>query len=450
MGPLSTGRLGASTSSAGRLSAGPLRAGPLRGSPLRAGPLPETADASPLSPADVSLVDRGAGRAALKAIDGDDFTRRIVSVAFLVRLLSLLAGLLGWQAREVDGPVLALVVALGLTSYLGTARRGELPSVVLAHPSVAMLDVLLVLLVVSVAGVDSPLVFATFSTALLVGVVLPVRVAVLVGVVLVGGYTMVWHATGVSVRELGFSAVYGTPLLYGCLIGIGAAVRSVHLEQVEVMRALATSQSLRSGAEERARLAREMHDSLAKTLHGLALSASALPTWVARDPARAQRIAGELAGDAERAAAEARGILNRMRADQPDRPLAQALGERCRAVAAEHGLSISFTADVVVDVPADVRYEVSAVVDEALHNTVVHADASHVQVVLTASEQEITVVVTDNGSGFVPRRDGSGPAGHYGLRGMHERAAALGGGLEVASAPGDGTSVSLRLPRVAA
>lgn len=399
------------------------------------------------SASDLRLDAIDAGRAALRVIDGDDFTRRIISVAFLVRLLALLAGLLGFQAREIEGPILALVVLLGLTSYLGLSRGGRLPAVVLAHPSVAMLDVLLVLLVVQVAGVDSPLVFATFSCALVVGVLFPVRVASLLAVVLVGGYTTVWQRDGGTVEGLGFSVVFGTPLLYLCLIGIGVAVRLVHLEQVDVMRALAASQALRSGAEERARLAREMHDSLAKTLHGLSLSASALPTWVARDPVRASQLATRLAGDAERAASEARAILNRMRADQPDRPLAQVLGERCRVVAAEHDLIVDFVADDVVDVPSDVRYEIAAVVEEALRNVVAHADASHVEVALTATGTGVSVRVVDNGTGFVPRPGGDGPSGRYGLRGMRERAESLGGRLSVVSTPAEGTCVLLQLPR---
>lgn len=395
----------------------------------------------------MQLSTEGTGRAALRLIDGQDFTRRVIAVAFLVRLLSLLAGLVGVVAQEVSLSVLVLVVVLGLTSYLGTARRGDLPRVVIAHPSVAMLDVLLVLLVVQVAGVDSPLVFATFSTALLVGVVFPVRVAAVLAGILVGGYTLVWKASGADVGDLGFSVTFGTPLLYLCLLGIGAAVRVVHLEQVEVMRALATSQGLRSGAEERARLAREMHDSLAKTLHGLSLGASALPTWVERDPVRAAGLARQLAADAERAAAEARAILNRMRADQPDRPLAQVLGERCRAFEAEHGLQCLFTAELVVDVPADVRYEVTAVVEEALRNVAAHADASRVEVALKGTDELTAVVIADNGQGFVPQVDGNGPVGHYGLRGMRERAEAIGGRLEVDSTPQDGTRIGLFVPR---
>lgn len=400
--------------------------------------------------ADLRAVAGSGGRAAARAIDGEDFTRRIIAVAFLVRLLSLLAGLLGLFRSDVSPAVALLVVVLGLTSYLGTARRGDLPTVVLRHPSVAMLDVLLVLLVVAVAGVDSPLVFATLSTALLVGVVFPARVSVLLGIVLVGGYTLVWEAAdraaAASAADRGFSVVFGVPLLYVCLVGIGAAVRAVHLEQVEVMRALATSQALRSGAEERARLAREMHDSLAKTLHGLALGASALPTWVSRDAERAAGLARQLAGDAERAAAEARSILVRLRADEPDRPLAQVLGERCRALAEEASMSCAFTSQVLVDVPGDLRYELCAVVEEALRNVLEHADASHVEVALSGDEEELVVEVTDNGRGFVPRGDGRGPSGHFGLRGMRERAEAVGGRLDVVSTPGEGTRVTARVP----
>ena len=383
---------------------------------------------------------------ALQAIDGDSFTRRLIAVAFLVRLLSLVAGVYGLGGQTVRPQVLAVIALLGITSYLGTARGGRLPDVVVRHPLLAMVDVLLVLLVLYVAGVNSPLVFATFSTALLVGVVFPVPVAALFGVVLVGGYTATWQATAVSPAELGFPVVFGTPLLYLCLIGIGAAVRSLYVEQVDVMRMLATSNAMRSAAEERARLAREMHDSLAKTLHGIALGASALPIWVTRDPPRAAEAAQRLAEDAERAATEAREILTRMRSDQPDRPLAQVLGQRCRAFASEHATACEFTCSSVVDLGADVRYEVVAVVEEALSNVARHADASLVTVSLSSSGDEAEVVVRDNGRGFVPLKAAKS-RGHYGLQGMQERVALTGGSLQVETAPGAGTLVRMRVPR---
>ncbi len=407
-------------------------------------PLPARA---PATAAGLRLLAGPEAHVPLRAIDGQDFTRRVIAVAFLIRLLSLVAGVYGLEDGTVTTGVLLVIALLGITSYLGTARGGRLPRIVVRHPLVAMVDVLLVLLVVYVVGVNSPLVFATFSTALLVGVVFPVPVAVLFGIVLVGGYTATWQATGASPGDLGFPIVFGTPLLYLCLIWVGAAVRSVYAEQVDVMRALATSHALRTAAEERARLAREMHDSLAKTLHGIALGASALPVWVRRDPDRAAEAAEQLANDAERAAREARQILERMRADEPDRPLAQVLGERCRAFAAEHGGTCTFTASEVVDLTSDVRYEVIAVIDEALRNVARHAQASEVTVSLDAVGNEAEVVVRDNGRGFVPPAAGSRRRGHYGLEGMHERATVAGGRLQVESTPATGTLVRLLVPR---
>jgi signal transduction histidine kinase len=179
----------------------------------------------------------------------------------------------------------------------------------------------------------------------------------------------------------------------------------------------------------------------------VALSATALPTWVERDPQRAADESRRLAGSAEQAAQQARAILSRMRADQPDRPLAEVLGERCRAFGVEHDVDCRFSCSVVVDLPSDTRYETVAVVEEALRNVAAHADASRVDVRVTVVGDEAEVVVVDNGRGFVPRADGDGPRGRYGLRGMRERAALIGGSLEIASAPGDGTVVTLRVRR---
>lgn len=379
----------------------------------------------------------------------DDFTRQLVSVAFLVRLLALVCGLAALVGSQVTPTVAVVALLLGATSYLGVSRRSRLVDLFVRHPIVVLLDVLLVLLVTYVAGPDSPLVLATLSTALVAGLLVPARAAVVIVVALVGGFTGVWGSARHE-QQFGFFVVFGIPLLYVLLTGIGHAVRRVHREQVEALGALAASRAATAAAEERARLAREMHDSLAKTLHGVAMGAAALPQWVESDPARAVRQAQLLAEGAERAADEARTLLKRMRADQPDRPLAEILGGLCSDWSTAQGVLCEFTADGVVDVSSEARYELVAITGECLENVARHAEATYVTVVLSRSREAIELLVTDDGKGITVDLDQVARGGHYGLLGMTERARAVGGTLTLGRARTGGAVVQVRLPATSA
>jgi signal transduction histidine kinase len=83
------------------------------------------------------------------------------------------------------------------------------------------------------------------------------------------------------------------------------------------------------------------------------------------------------------------------------------------------------------------------VAQEALHNAAKHARAHTLELVLEVRDREVGLVVADDGRGFDPH--GEFP-GHLGLRSMRERAAAVGGTLEIESAPGAGTRLSARVP----
>ena len=130
----------------------------------------------------------------------------------------------------------------------------------------------------------------------------------------------------------------GIPALYVALVAIGSVVRHAHEREVAAARELVDAHRALASADERARLAREMHDSLGKTLHGIALAAEALPVWVERDPPTAVRYAHGLADAAE--PGRGRGPLApgaAACATSRTGPLAQVLADQCRTWAAETG-----------------------------------------------------------------------------------------------------------------
>ncbi|GIG19400.1 hypothetical protein Cch01nite_01240 [Cellulomonas chitinilytica] len=367
-----------------------------------------------------------------------DFVHQIVGVALLVRLLAITVALVGMVGEALTGAMLACVLVLSATSFLFLVYPAVARFVV-HHPLAVVGDLLLTLTVVAALGVESPLVLATFSTALIMGLLFDRRVAVLGATAMVAGYLLV-HVLQESSRA-GFMVTLGIPALYVALVAIGAVVRHAHEREKEAARELVAAHRAVASADERARLAREMHDSLGKTLHGIAMAAEALPGWVERDPERAAEYAGRLADASHQAAAEARTLLVRMRADEPDRPLAQVLAEQCRRWSTDTGTACDFATHGVVDLPTGARYEVLAIVAEALENVARHAQASRVEVSLTDTDGQVVVSVADDGKGFEPQADGRSPRHHFGLTGMRERAAHAGAMLDVRSAPGRGTRV---------
>jgi signal transduction histidine kinase len=194
-------------------------------------------------------------------------------------------------------------------------------------------------------------------------------------------------------------------------------------------------------------VAREMHDSLGKTLHGMALSAAAVARLVPEDPERAATRANELAEGARSAADEARELIRDLRADR----LAQPLHEAVRAFVQEWSETAGVDAEVEVEpVPVrspEARYEVFSVLREALENVRRHAAAKTVTVALRRDGDGAALTVCDDGCGASRGvLEGASRDGHFGLVGMHERAERLGGRLEIAGAPGEGTTIRALLP----
>jgi signal transduction histidine kinase len=107
--------------------------------------------------------------------------------------------------------------------------------------------------------------------------------------------------------------------------------------------------------------------------------------------------------------------------------------------------------DVVLDVPSDLpdlsetqRHIVLQIVRETLANIARHAEASHVKIVIQASDKKMHVAVHDDGKGFNPET--TPDTGHFGLKNLYQRARSLGGNLQIESEPGKGTSVYLVFP----
>jgi signal transduction histidine kinase len=196
-----------------------------------------------------------------------------------------------------------------------------------------------------------------------------------------------------------------------------------------------------------------MHDSLTKTLAGIALSAKALPHWVRESPERAEAEAKRIESAAVVASREARTLISDLRIDLVHQPLGTAISEVGEKWARASGIAVRTVVVAAADVPLRARHEAVAVVKEALQNVAKHARATSVSVRLAVPGDRLEVRVRDDGRGFaVPPGEGEDwldrlvDDGHYGIVGMHERVQRVGGDLAVRSEPGAGAEIIMSLP----
>ena len=203
-------------------------------------------------------------------------------------------------------------------------------------------------------------------------------------------------------------------------------------------------------AAERARLARDLHDSVSQALFSMSMHARTAQLALARVPhadgGPLARAVGQLRELTAGALAEMRALIFELRPDAlAEEGLVAALTRQAAAISAREQLPVTVEgpADPLPLSPeaAEHSYRVAL---EALHNAVRHAAASHATVIVEADDgQCVRVSVTDDGAGFDP---GLARPGHLGLRTMAERARAVGGDLELVTAPGAGTRVQLTVP----
>jgi signal transduction histidine kinase len=196
--------------------------------------------------------------------------------------------------------------------------------------------------------------------------------------------------------------------------------------------------------EERQRLARELHDSVSQALYGILLNVSTADELFETAPRQAHGLVREAVGLAQGGLAELRALIFELRPESLEREgLVGALEKQVAAVQARHGLQVRMQVAGEPDLPLAAKEALYRVAQEAMHNAAKHARAHTLHLCLHLGDAEVGLVVADDGRGFDPGREFPG---HLGLQSMRERAAALGGTLEIQSAPGEGTRVRARFP----
>ncbi|MEV6810996.1 histidine kinase [Micromonospora sp. NPDC051296] len=230
--------------------------------------------------------------------------------------------------------------------------------------------------------------------------------------------------------------------------GYGAAVVTAALARyLDASVAAVAAAHHSAAASERARLARELHDSVAKTLRGVSFAAVALPSLLRRQPDLAEELASTVSAGADTAIREAHELLSALRRDALDRPLPEYLRQACRIWSERTGIPVRLAVTAVEPTPA-VRYELAQILNEALENVARHANATLVQVGLHERKGDVVMTIQDDGVGFALPGEltALSNAGSFGIIGMTERAQAVGGTLRLDSGSRAGTAVVAQVP----
>lgn len=226
-----------------------------------------------------------------------------------------------------------------------------------------------------------------------------------------------------------------------------AFVTSVIIQQRRFLRTTRSfsGQLLAAQEEERARIARELHDDVIQRVALLGHSLDELAVFAHTDDPTFERRVRGLRAELVDFAEEIRGLARRMHPAVLDHlGLPAALEALAGEVAATSGVELRMVADDhAADVPPEAAACLYRVAQEALRNVVRHARARAAEVRLERDPRGVTLVVTDDGVGFDPLAVG---AGGLGLTSMKERARKFGGRVSVDAAPGRGTRVTTWLP----
>jgi two-component system NarL family sensor kinase len=203
---------------------------------------------------------------------------------------------------------------------------------------------------------------------------------------------------------------------------------------------LAEESAALARADERTRLAREIHDTLAQGLVALTLQIETALRSVGRDPDRVRERLEKALDTARANLDEARRSVTDLRGATRGKSLAHALASMARAFTADSGIPVTFETSGACALDPAAEGELFRIAQQALANVRQHAHATHVSMTLACGRRKSTLTIEDDGVGFDVRRVA---AGHHGIRGMRERARAAGGTLRIASRRNGGTRVSV-------
>ncbi|OQY33586.1 MAG: hypothetical protein B6I38_03360 [Anaerolineaceae bacterium 4572_5.1] len=256
--------------------------------------------------------------------------------------------------------------------------------------------------------------------------------------------------------NLAMVQVLGAPLLRGFAFGIvgdviGQLIETQREQREKLLRANvrlnqhANTLEQLATTRERNRLARELHDTLAHTLSGLTVNLEAIKIKLGKEREDITVLLNHALKNTRTGLTETRRALKDLRAKQlEDLGLNLAIRNLANEAASRAGLEIDLNLnELLPELSPDVEQSIYRIAQETLENVIKHANAQHITLKLSKTEKQLSLLITDDGSGITPevisRSDG------FGLKGMRERAEKIGGQLKISKRPDKGTIVQFTM-----
>jgi signal transduction histidine kinase/ligand-binding sensor domain-containing protein len=262
----------------------------------------------------------------------------------------------------------------------------------------------------------------------------------------------IWNDTGATLNFVVLPAYYQTTwfraLCIAAFLGLLLVLYQLRIRRLQGKFAMVVEVRV----DERTRIARELHDTVLQSLHGLLLSFQRAANLLPDRPVEAkERLEGAIA-EAAKAITEGREAVQGLRASTVvTNDLAVAIRTLGEELAAQQTGQDASSFDVAVEgTPRDLnpilRDDVYRIAGEALRNAFQHAQARRIEVEIQYDKGHLRLRVRDDGKGVDSGVFTEGRSGHWGLQGMRERAKLLGGQLEIWSELNSGTEIQLTIP----
>jgi signal transduction histidine kinase len=362
------------------------------------------------------------------------------TIATLVAIVGVLAGTLITYALRQDRQANALDVVLPIVACAATLARRRFPAaaLIVVAASVAMYYPL--------AHLDGPVIVLAFVALYTAADRGRLTAAVATGATLLLAMGFGEAGTVRHVDDTTFLAIAGWVV---AAIAFGGVTRNRRAYQLEAERRAADAEhskeeeAKRRASEERLRIARELHDVLGHNISMINVQAAAALHGLKKRPEDAEEALRTIKDTSKETLRELRTTLGVLRQVDEDAPTAPADSlTRVDALVAASGLEVRTELSGPLDaVPTEVDLAATRIIREALTNVSRHSGTNQAVLTVTSTSGNIMIRVEDDGPGAT-YDGGSG----FGLRGMRERATALGGILEAGPRPEGGFRVVARLP----
>lgn len=216
---------------------------------------------------------------------------------------------------------------------------------------------------------------------------------------------------------------------------------------IENARLVEQSQEL-AVLEERTRLARELHDSVAQSLFSIDLSARAVSTYLKKNRAKADEELQQLRKTAHDALQEMRSLIFGLRpVSFQDTGLLEAIRNEISRLQQRGGSEIVLVEEGICPLTPRIEHHLFRIAQETVRNALVHSNANKITVKIGYDDRWVQLSVWDDGQGFDVQQMLGSRTKNFGLVGLTERVEMLHGELKIDSHPGKGTRIDVRLPR---